>query len=68
VKQRANGGMRKLVAVDQLLVGRPLSLELFERGCIDDGATRLKLMDEDIHHADFPSLARALPAAKPGIT
>ena len=26
VKQRANGGMRKLVAVDQLLVGRPLSL------------------------------------------
>jgi len=60
VKQRANGGMRKLVAVDQLLVGRPLSLKLFQRGCSDDGAAWLKLMDEDIHHADFPSLARAL--------
>ena len=68
VKQRANGGMRKLFAVDQLLVGRPLSLELFQRGCIDDGAAWLKLTDEDIHHADFPSLASALPAAKPGVT
>jgi len=33
--------MRKLVAVDQLLVGRQL-----ERCRIDDGAIRLKLMDE----------------------
>ena len=62
MKQRANFPMPELVAVDQLLVGRPLSLELFQRGSIDDGAARLKLMDEDIHHALPP-----LPAAQPGI-
>jgi hypothetical protein len=62
VKQRANGGMRKLVAVDQLLVRRPLSLKLFQRGCIDDGAAWLKLMDEDIDQALPP-----LPAAQLGL-
>lgn len=61
VKQRAHRRMRKLVAVDELLVGRPLSLELLQCGRIDDGAVGLKLMDEDIHHAQFPSLA-AQPA------
>ena len=43
------------VIVDELLVGRPLALELLQRGRIDDGAVGLKLMDQDIHHAKFPS-------------
>ena len=38
-------------------------MELFQRGRIDDGAAWLKLMDEDIHHADFPSLASAAGGA-----
>jgi hypothetical protein len=30
--------MGELVGIDELLVGRPLLLELFERGGVDDGA------------------------------
>jgi hypothetical protein len=41
-----------------------LLLELFERGRVDDGAPRLKLVDVDVHHAHV-SLP---PAAEPGIT
>jgi hypothetical protein len=41
VKQRAHGSLGKLVAVDQLLVGRPLSLELFQRGRVGDGAAEI---------------------------
>jgi hypothetical protein len=55
--------MGELVGIDELLVGRPLLLELFERGGVDDGAPRLKLMDVDVHHARVS----LLPAAQPGI-
>ncbi len=60
MKQRANFPVRELVAIDQLLVGRPLSLELFQSGCIDDGAPRLKLVNQDIDHA-LPRYPRRNP-------
>lgn len=56
--------MGELVGIDELLIGRPLLLELFERASVDNGAPRLKLMDVDVHHAHV-SLP---PKAPPGIT
>jgi hypothetical protein len=37
-----------------------LSLELFQCGCIDDGAPRLKLVNQDIDHA-LPRYPRRNP-------
>jgi hypothetical protein len=37
--------MGELVGIDELLIGRPLPLELLERGRVDHRAPRLKLMD-----------------------
>ena len=52
--------MGELVGIDELLVGRPLLLELFERARVDHGAPRLKLMDVDVHHAHvFPAAGGA---------
>ena len=54
--------MGELVGIDELLVGRPLLLELFERGRVDNGAPGLKLMDVDVH-AHFPFGERAAGGA-----
>jgi hypothetical protein len=42
--------VRQRVGVHQLLVGRPLLLELLQRGCIVDGAVRLELTDRNVQH------------------
>ncbi len=42
------------VRVDQLLVGCPLLLELFERAGVDHGPAGLELMDVDIDHSEHP--------------
>jgi hypothetical protein len=64
VKQSPHNLVGDLVGIDERLIGRPLPLELIERGCVDHGAPRLKLMDMDVHHAHVS----LLPAAQPGIT
>lgn len=64
MKECPHGLMGELVGIDELLVGRPLLLELLERGSVNDGAPRLELMDMDVHHAHVS----LLPAAQPGIT
>ncbi len=38
------------VGIDELLIGRPLLLELLERRRIDHAAAGLKLVDQDINH------------------
>jgi len=48
--------MGELVGIDELLVGRPLLLELFERGSVDDGAPRMFTM------LTFPCRRRRNPA------
>ena len=40
--------MRQRVGVDELLIGRPLLLELLERACVVDRAARLKFADMDV--------------------
>lgn len=64
MKQSPHSLMGELVGIDELLIGRPLPLELLERGRVDHRAPRLKLMDMDVHHARVS----LLPAAQPGIT
>ena len=46
VQELADRLVGEVVRIDQLLVGRPLLLELLEGGRVDDGAARLELMDE----------------------
>jgi hypothetical protein len=55
--------MGEAVGIHQLLVGRPLLLELFEGAFVDDRAARLKLMDQDIHHSCAYSLVGVGPSA-----
>ena len=49
VKDLSNRFMGETVGVHQLLIGRPLGLELLERGFVHNRAIRLKLMDQYIH-------------------
>ena len=41
------------VAVDELLVDRPLRLEDLERTCIEDRSLRVEIVDVDIDHVVF---------------
>jgi hypothetical protein len=41
--------MRERVGIHQFLIGRPLLLELLQRGLVGDGALRVKMVNMDVH-------------------
>ena len=57
MKKLADRFMGKPIRIHDLLVGRPLFLELLECGAIHDRTTRLKLMDQNVDHCALPKNA-----------
>jgi hypothetical protein len=49
VQDRPNFFMRERVLIHQFLIGRPLLLELFERGRVGDGALGMEMVNVDVH-------------------
>ena len=50
--------VRECIAIDQLLVSRPLSLELLESGLVIDRSSRPEMVNVDVHDGACPSLLR----------
>ena len=58
--------MGECIAIDQLLVSRPLSLELLESGLVIDRGSRSEMVNVDVHDGVVFSLLRneVLPQAR----
>src|SRR5262245_57802891 len=57
MQKLADRFMGEPIRVHDLLVGRPLFLELLECGLIYDRTTQLKLMDQNVDHCAIPKNA-----------
>jgi len=68
VQDRPNFFMRERVLIHQFLVGRPLLLELFERGMVGDGALGMEMVNMDVHSRVASSVGQAAFYCRLGCT